>query len=118
MPVHILIARRSHHADFFDSALERFFGDDLEDRLGKPIAVNQGKHGLLDRIRGRILPSAAAGCRDHGLGDFHRACAPETLGSLTVVLGPLSVANPAWHCPRPFRLSARYAASNSTIVGA
>ena len=34
----------------------RLLGDDLEDRLGQAVAVDQGEHRLLHRVEGRILP--------------------------------------------------------------
>ena len=68
-----LVAGRADDADLLDPALERLLGDDLEDRLGQAVAIDERQHGLLHRVRGRILPRPAARRRDDRLGNLHVA---------------------------------------------
>ena len=68
-----LVAGRTDDADLFDPALECFLGDDLEDRLGQTVAIDDGQHGFLHRVRGRILPRPAARRGDDRPGNLHVA---------------------------------------------
>jgi len=68
-----LVAGRTDDADLFDPALECFLGDDLEDRLGQTVAIDDGQHGFLHRVRGRILPRPAARRSDDRPGNLHVA---------------------------------------------
>ena len=70
-----LIARRADDADLLDAALDRLLGDDLEDRLGQPVAIDERQHRLLHRVRRRILPGPPARRRDDRLGRFARRVA-------------------------------------------
>ena len=71
-----LVPRCADDADLLDPALHRLFGDDLEDRLGQAVAVDQRQHGLLHRVGGRILPRSPPRRRDDRLGDLHACAAP------------------------------------------
>ena len=68
-----LVAGRTDNPDLFDPALECFLGDDLEDRLGQTVAIDDGQHGFLHRVRGRILPRPAARRGDDRPGYLHVA---------------------------------------------
>src|SRR5206468_1559373 len=68
--VELLLAGRGDDADLLDPGVNRLFADDLDDRLGQAVAVNQGEHFLLYRGRGRVLAGALAGGGDDGLADL------------------------------------------------
>ncbi len=68
-----LIARRGDDANLFNAARERFLGNDLEQRLGQPVAIDQGQHRLLHGIGRGVLPRASAGRSDHRLRNLHRS---------------------------------------------
>ena len=76
-----LVARGADDADLLDPALERLLGDDLEDRLGQPVAIDQRQHRLLHRVGRRILPGPPARRRDDRLGDLHVASSSLTIGN-------------------------------------
>ena len=58
--VELLFARLGDDADLLDARVDRLFADDLDDRLGQPVAIDQREHLLLHRGRRRILPRAAS----------------------------------------------------------
>ena len=66
------IAWGDDDANLFDPALLRLLHDDLENRLGQPIAIDQRQHRFLDGVGSWILPGASTGRRDHRLGNHHR----------------------------------------------
>ena len=51
MAIDGLVARAHDDADLFDPALDGLLGDDLEHRLGQPVAIDERQHGLLHRVR-------------------------------------------------------------------
>ncbi len=65
-----LLAGLRDDAEFLDPAVDRLLPDDLDDRLGQTVPVDEGKHFLLHRAGRWILPSAAAGGGDNGLSNL------------------------------------------------
>ena len=66
------VSRGTDDADFFDPAVDRLFGNDLEDGLGQAVTVDEGQHGLLHRVGSWVLPGSPPRRRDDRLGDLHR----------------------------------------------
>ena len=68
-----LVTGRADDADLFDSAFECFLGDDLENRLGQTVAIDDRQHRFLHRVRCRILPRPPARRGDDRPGNLHVA---------------------------------------------
>ncbi len=68
-----LVAGRANDADLFDSTFERLLGNDLEDRLGQAIPIDNRQHRLLHRVRCRILPRPPSRRSNDRLGNLHVA---------------------------------------------
>ena len=91
-----LVARGADDADLLDPALDGLLGDDLEDGLGQPVAIDQRQHGLLHGVGRRVLPRPAAGRRDHRLGNLHRVLTPSRCRPCDSGRGDVSARDPSF----------------------
>src|SRR5262249_21756860 len=78
-----LFAGLGDDADFLDAGLDGFLADDLNHRLGQPVAIDERKHLLGDRGGRGILARPTPGSGNHGFSYFwHKRWPRYRLGDL------------------------------------
>jgi hypothetical protein len=66
----LLIAWRNHYADLAYACIQRFFGNDLDERFSESVAVDEWQHFLLHHGRRGVLARTSASSRYHCFSYF------------------------------------------------